>query len=72
MLVQQLYLNGRCCEAVELYQKAFDAKTDSIMFDPRKEPDKYVIHAEMHILGTRINLPCYRIITYKRWQDDRI
>lgn len=56
MLVPQLYLNGRCCEAIELYQMAFDAKTDSIMFDPRKEPDKYVIHAEMHILGTRIML----------------
>ncbi|MNW66297.1 hypothetical protein D3C74_447530 [compost metagenome] len=24
------------------------------MFDPEKEPDKFVIHAEMHILGTML------------------
>ncbi|WP_379138809.1 VOC family protein [Paenibacillus sp. sgz500958] len=56
MLVPQLYLNGACCEALELYQVAFNTVTDSIMFDPQQEPEKYVIHAEMHILGTRIML----------------
>ena len=56
MLVPQLYLNGACCEAIELYQVAFNTVTDSIMFDSQKEPEKYVIHAEMHILGTRIML----------------
>lgn len=31
MVVPQLYLNGCCYEAMELYQKAFHTKVDSIM-----------------------------------------
>lgn len=56
MLVPQLYLNGKCQEAIETYKKAFNSETNSIMFDSEKEPVKFVIHAEMHILGTRIML----------------
>ncbi|WP_410511525.1 hypothetical protein PaeBR_15770 [Paenibacillus sp. BR2-3] len=56
MLVPQLYLNGTCCEAIDLYKKAFNTDTDSIMYDSQKEPEKFVIHAEMHILGTRLML----------------
>ncbi|MFF2018412.1 hypothetical protein [Paenibacillus sp. NPDC058177] len=56
MLVPQLYLNGACSEAVELYKKAFKSEIDSIMYDSEKEPEKFVIHAEMHILGTRVML----------------
>ncbi|APB70279.1 VOC family protein [Paenibacillus polymyxa] len=56
MLVPQLYLNGKCQEAIETYKKAFNSETNSIMFDSEKEPEKFVIHAEMHILGTRIML----------------
>jgi PhnB protein len=56
MLVAQLYLNGACSEAIEVYQQAFKSEIDSIMYDPEKEPDKFVYHAEMHILGTRLML----------------
>ena len=56
MLVPQLYLNGNCCEAIELYKRAFNTEIDSIMYDSQKEPEKFVIHAEMHILGTRLML----------------
>ncbi|WP_342439426.1 VOC family protein [Paenibacillus sp. FSL L8-0436] len=59
MLNPQLYLNGDCCKAIELYQKAFNATTDSIMYDPDKEPQKFVIHAEMHILGQRVMFSDY-------------
>lgn len=56
MLVPQLYLNGKCQEAIETYKKAFKSETISIMFDSEREPGKFVTHAEMHILGTRIML----------------
>ncbi|MEK4512054.1 VOC family protein [Paenibacillus anaericanus] len=56
MIVPQLYLNGTCCEAIELYKTAFNTETDSIMFDTQREPEKIVIHAEMHVLGTRLML----------------
>lgn len=56
MLVPQLYLNGACSEAIDVYKKAFKTEIDSIMFDSEKEPGKFVIHAEMHILGTRLML----------------
>ncbi|WP_410767909.1 VOC family protein [Fontibacillus sp. BL9] len=56
MLVPQLYLNGDCCDAIELYKKAFNTDTDSMMLDPEKEPEKFVVHAEMHILGQRVML----------------
>lgn len=60
MLVPQLYLNGFCYEAIELYKKAFKTDTDSMMFDPEKESEKQVIHAEMHILGSRIMFSDYK------------
>ncbi|MEK4462829.1 MULTISPECIES: glyoxalase/bleomycin resistance/extradiol dioxygenase family protein [Paenibacillus] len=56
MLVPQLYLNGACSEAIELYKKVFKSETDSIIHDSGKEPEKFVIHAEIHILGTRLML----------------
>ncbi|KAA9008609.1 hypothetical protein F4V43_00290 [Paenibacillus spiritus] len=56
MLVPQLYLNGACTEAMELYRQAFGAKTESVMYDPQEEPGTVVIHAEMNILGSRIML----------------
>ncbi|OMD17296.1 hypothetical protein BJP50_16245 [Paenibacillus odorifer] len=55
-LVPQLYLNGACSDAIELYKKTFRTETDSIMYDTQKDPEKFVIHAEMHILGTRLML----------------
>ena len=56
MIVPQLYLNEGCCEAIEIYEKAFHTKLDSIVYDPEKEPNKFVIHAEMHIHGQRVML----------------
>jgi uncharacterized glyoxalase superfamily protein PhnB/SAM-dependent methyltransferase len=56
MLEPQLYFNGECSEAIELYKKTFKAETDSIMYDSEKEPEQFIIHAEMHILGTRLML----------------
>ncbi|NMM52910.1 VOC family protein [Paenibacillus aquistagni] len=56
MLVPQLYLNGSCSEAIELYKKAFGSEVDNIMYEPEQESGKFVIHAEMHILGTRLML----------------
>ncbi|WHX50928.1 hypothetical protein QNH46_09925 [Paenibacillus woosongensis] len=34
MLVLQLYLNGACSEAIELYKKTFGSEVDNIMYDP--------------------------------------
>jgi len=59
MLVPQLYLNGACSEAIELYKKTFGSEVDNIMYDPQQGPETFVIHAEMHILGTRIMLSDY-------------
>lgn len=59
MLVPQLYLNGKCPEAIELYKKAFDTEIDNVMYDPEQESQKFVIHAEMHIVGTRLMLSDY-------------
>lgn len=56
MLVPQLYLNGKCVKAIEVYKKAFNTKVDNIMFDTEKEPEKFVIHAEMHIHAQRVML----------------
>lgn len=56
MLIPQLYLNGTCVDAIEFYQKAFGSEVDNMMYDSQKEPQKFVIHAEMHILGSRIML----------------
>lgn len=56
MIVPQLYLNEGCYEAIEIYEKAFHTKLDSIVYDPEKEPEKFVIHAEMHIHGQRVML----------------
>jgi PhnB protein len=57
MLAPQLYLNGSCCRAMELYKQAFNAKIKSIMYHPEKE--KFVIHAEMQILGHLVTMGDY-------------
>jgi PhnB protein len=56
MIVPQLYLNERCCEAMEIYKRALQAELDSILYDPERKPEKFVIHAEMHIHGQRVML----------------
>lgn len=58
-------LNGQCEEAIQLYQKAFDAKIDFILrysdadkrdFDEplTSEQQNYVYHAEIHIGEQRL------------------
>ncbi len=37
-------------------KKAFHTKLDSIIYDSEKEPEKFVIHAEMHIHGQKVML----------------
>lgn len=56
MLVPQLYLNENCSEAIRIYEKAFDTKVDSVMYDSEQEPNQFVVHAEMHIHGQRVML----------------
>lgn len=56
MLIPQLYLNGSCSEAIERYKEAFKAEVDSILYDEEKKPEKFVIHAEMHIHEQRVML----------------
>lgn len=56
MLVPQLYLNEACEEAIQMYEKAFKTKVDSVMYDDEQAPKKFVVHAEMHIHGQRVML----------------
>lgn len=37
MIVPQLYLNGRCNQAIKIYEKVFSTKIDSILFDKDKK-----------------------------------
>jgi len=57
MLVPHLHFNGFCEDAIQLYEKAFNTKVDSILFskDISGDPDDSGIgHAEMHIHGQRV------------------
>lgn len=56
MLIPHMHLNGRCREALTLYEKAFLAKTDLIQYISETEPEKGVVHAEIHIHGQRVML----------------
>lgn len=62
--------DGRCADAIALYEQAFHAQVDYVLryrdADPQdlsmtltKEQEDYVYHAEMHIGGQRI--PCSAI-----------
>lgn len=59
--------DGRCADAIALYEQAFHAQVDYVLryrdADPQdlsmtltKEQEDYVYHAEMHIGGQRIML----------------
>ncbi len=56
MLIPHLHLNGRCREALTLYEKAFKTKTDLIHYVSETEPEKGIVHAEIHIHGQRVML----------------
>ena len=64
-VVPNFHFGGKCKEAIELYQKAFDAKVDCLLqykdakiedYDrPLTDEQKnYVYHAEIHIGNQRI------------------
>jgi PhnB protein len=46
MLTTHIYLDGRCREAIQLYEKAFGAHVDKIIEDPE---DGTIVHAEIRI-----------------------
>jgi PhnB protein len=56
MLVPHLHLNGKCREAINVYEKAFSTKPDSIEYISDNEPEKGILHAEMHIHGQKVML----------------
>ena len=51
-IVPNFNFDGRCAEAIELYQRAFGVKADPVL----PGEDGSVYHAEMHIGGQRIML----------------
>ena len=54
MLIPHLHFCGNCAEAIALYEKAFDTKTD--VFFLNGNGDGSVGHAEMQIHGIRVML----------------
>ncbi|HHX02572.1 MAG TPA: VOC family protein [Firmicutes bacterium] len=61
MLIPHLHFNGNCCEAISLYEMAFNTKVDTIILNSDYAPAKYhvdnkVAHAEMHIHGQKVYL----------------
>lgn len=56
MLVPHLHLNGRCQEAISVYENAFSTKCDSVEYMCEAEPERGILHAEMHIHGQRVML----------------
>jgi PhnB protein len=54
MLIPHLHFNGTCAEAIALYEKAFNTKTD--VFFQSGSGDGSVGHAEMRIHGSRVML----------------
>jgi len=49
MFCTHIYFNGNCREAIELYQKAFNAKVLTILQNPERGKENQVIHAEIEI-----------------------
>ena len=61
MLIPHLHFSGNCKEAISLYEKAFNVKADSVIFNSDYAPDEYkdddrIAHAEMHIHGQKVFL----------------
>lgn len=56
MLVPHLHLNGKCKEAISVYENAFGTQCDSIEYLCDTEPEKGIRHAELHIHGQRVML----------------
>jgi PhnB protein len=59
MLIPHLHCNGNCVEAILLYEKAFNTKTETIIFNREYNPecdDDGIAHATMKIHGQTIYL----------------
>ncbi|MGI6188301.1 MAG: VOC family protein [Clostridiales bacterium] len=61
MLIPHLHFSGNCKEAISFYEKAFNIKADSIIFNSDYAPEEYksdtgVAHAEMRIHGQKVYL----------------
>lgn len=65
MVIPYLNFSGRCGEALDFYERVFDAQDKQVMrykdappnpaFPVPKEMEDYVLHAEMTICGTRMS-----------------
>jgi len=61
MIIPHLHYNGCCKEAISFYEKAFDTKAYSVIYDSSDTPegsqgDNRIAHAVMHIHGQMIFL----------------
>ena len=61
MLIPHLHFNGNCKEAISLYEKAFNVKTDSVILNSDYAPveckdDDRIAHAVMYIHGQKVFL----------------
>ena len=56
MLCTHIYFNGNCLEAIELYQRAFQAEVVTLIKNPEPGHENEVIHAEIMIHGQRLML----------------
>ena len=61
MLIPHLHFCDRCEEAIAIYEKAFNTKVESIVYNRDYAPNEYqddnrIAHAVMHIHGQKIFL----------------
>ena len=61
MLIPHLHFCGDCEEAIAVYEKAFNSKAESIVYNRDHAPDEYsgdnkIAHAVMNIHGQKIFL----------------
>ena len=59
MLIPHLHFNGNCKEAIAFYEKAFDTKVESIVYNRDYSPDcndDSIAHANMYIYGQKVFL----------------
>ena len=56
MFCTHIFFNGNCLDAIELYQRAFQAKVLDLIMNPESGKEQQVIHAEMLIHGQKLML----------------
>jgi PhnB protein len=61
VLIPHLHFDGNCKEAISFYERAFNARVDTVIYDRDyaavdcKDGDR-IAHAEMHIHGQKVYL----------------